>query len=234
MSVAEHAESRESGTFPITGTSEADALFDLQALRDAEVKEEPYRYLAVPNFVRPDALAALRDDFPDIKGVGPVEPHEIESGPSFEALVRAFGGPEVQEIFAQKFGEEMLGKPTVFKIRKWEVPTGGYIHTDSRSKLLAALIYFNPEWPAEGGRFRVLRSGTDMEDYADEILPLDGTLVAFRRSDRSFHGYKPYEGERRMIQMNYVDPAKLEKGEAGIGKRATKLVKSLFKTKGHV
>jgi hypothetical protein len=234
MSVAEHATTQQAGAVPVTGASEAETLFDLDALRDAPVKHDPYSYLVVPNFVRPDALAAIGRDFPDIKGVGPVEPHEIASGPAFEAMVRAFGGPEMQQIFADKFGDDMLGKPSVFKIRKWEVPTGGYIHTDSRSKLLAALIYFNAEWPAEGGRFRVLRSGTDMDDYAEEILPLDGTLVAFRRCDHSFHGYKPYEGERRMIQMNYVDPAKLEKSEGGIGKRATKLVKSLFKSKGHV
>jgi hypothetical protein len=188
----------------------------------------------VPNFVRPDALAAIRRDYPDIKGGGPVEPHEIEAGPGFEAMVRALGGTEVAEIFAKKFGNDILGTPTVFKIRKYEVPTGGYIHTDSRSKLVSVLIYFNAEWPAEGGRFRVLRSGTDMDDYAEEILPLDGTLVAFRRCDHSYHGYKPYEGERRMIQMNYVDPAKLEKPDRGIGRRASKLVKSLFKTKGHV
>jgi len=234
MSVAEHAENIEAGAVPLMGAGEAETLFDLDALRAAEVKTDPYLYLVVPNFVRSDALAAIQRDFPDIEGAGPVEPHEIESGPAFEAMVRAFGGPEVQQIFAEKFGDDMLGKPSVFKIRKWEVPTGGYIHTDSRSKLLAALIYFNPEWTAEGGRFRVLRSGTDMDDYAEEILPLAGTLVAFRRSDHSFHGYKPYEGERRMIQMNYVDPAKLEKSDPGIAKRAAKLVKSLFKNKGHV
>jgi hypothetical protein len=234
MSVAEHATIQQAGAAPVTGASEAEAMFDLDALREAPVKHDPYSYLVVPNFVRPEPLAAIGRDFPDIKGVGPVEPHEIASGPAFEAMVRAFGGPELQQIFADKFGEDMLGKPSVFKIRKYEVLSGGYIHTDSRSKLLAALIYFNAEWPAEGGRFRVLRSGTDMDDYAEEILPLDGTLVVFRRCDHSFHGYKPYEGERRMIQMNYVDPSKLEKSEQGIAKRATKLVKSLFKTKGHV
>jgi hypothetical protein len=72
-----------------------------------------------------------------------------------------------------------------------------------------------------------------MDDYAEEILPLDGTLVAFRRCAHSFHGYKPYDGERRMIQMNYVDPAKLHKRDQGIGRRATRFMKSLFKTKRH-
>jgi SM-20-related protein len=233
MSVMETASKAGSGPIPVTAISEADAIFDLKALDEAPVKEHPYCYLVVPNFVRPDALATIRRDYPDIKKVGPFEPHEVEFGPGFEVMLRALGSPEVAQHFARKFGSDILGAPTVFKIRKYEAPQGGYIHTDSKSKLVSVLIYFNAEWPAEGGRLRVLRSGTDMDDYAEEIPPLDGTLVAFRRCDHSFHGYKPYGGERRMIQMNYVDPAKLDKRDQGIGRRATRFVKSLFKAKGH-
>jgi SM-20-related protein len=209
------------------------AVFDLEALDEAPVKEHPYRYLVVPNFVRPDAPARIRRDYPNIKKVGPFEPHEVEFGPGFEVMLRALGSPEVAQHFARKFGSDILGAPTLFKIRKYEAPQGGYIHTDSRSKLVSVLIYCNAEWHAEGGRLRVLRSGTDMDDYAEEIPPVDGTLVAFRGCDQSFHGYKPYGGERRMIQMNYVDPAKLHKRDKGMGRRATRFVKSLFQAKGH-
>ena len=233
MSVVENASQAGLGAVPATAISEADAIFDLEALDEAPVKEHPYRYLVVPGFVRPDALAAIRRDYPDINKIGPVEPHEVASGPGFKAMVRALGSPEVAQHFARKFGADILGTPTVFKIRKYEGPQGGYIHTDSRSKLVSVLIYFNAEWHAEGGRLRVLRSATDLDDYAEEIPPLDGTLVAFRRCDHSFHGYKPYNGERRMIQMNYVDPAKLKKKDPGMGRRAARFVKSLFNTKGH-
>ncbi|MEM7021259.1 MAG: 2OG-Fe(II) oxygenase [Pseudomonadota bacterium] len=233
MSVAEQAKSTETGAHPPIGASEAETIFDLEALAKAPVKQDPYQYLVVPHFVRADALAAIRRDYPDIQGIGPVEPHEIASGPGFDAMVRALGGPEVAEHFARKFGDDIIGTRTVFKIRKWEGPEGGYIHTDSKSKLVSVLIYFNESWDDEGGRFRVLRSATDMDDCAEEILPLDGTLVAFRRCDHSYHGYKSYEGERRMIQMNYVDPAKLKKKDQGVAQRATRYVKSLFKTKTH-
>jgi len=57
MSVAEHAENLQA--VPLTGAGEAETMFDLEALRAAVVKEDPYRYLVVPDFVRPDALAAL-------------------------------------------------------------------------------------------------------------------------------------------------------------------------------
>ena len=37
-----------------------------------------------------------------------------------------------------------------------------------------------------------------------EIPPVGGTLVALRRSDRSWHGHLPYEGERRCIMFNWM------------------------------
>jgi len=36
------------------------------------------------------------------------------------------------------------------------------------------------------------------------IDPLGGTVLAFRRSDKFRHGYKSFDGERRMIQMSWV------------------------------
>jgi hypothetical protein len=41
-----------------------------------------------------------------------------------------------------------------------------------------------------------------------EVPPLAGTLLAFRRSERSWHGHYPFEGERRAIQMNWVTAQK--------------------------
>jgi hypothetical protein len=36
------------------------------------------------------------------------------------------------------------------------------------------------------------------------VPPDAGTLAAFRRSDRSYHGHKPYEGPRRAIMFNWM------------------------------
>ena len=48
------------------------------------------------------------------------------------------------------------------------------------------------------------RNGTDLQDYAAEVPPNGGTLLAFKRCDHSWHGHEPYEGPRRAIQMNWV------------------------------
>ena len=34
-------------------------------------------------------------------------------------------------------------------------------------------------------------------------------MIAFRRSNNSFHGYKRFKGERRMIQVNWVRSGRL-------------------------
>ena len=44
----------------------------------------------------------------------------------------------------------------------------------------------------------------DLEDLRAEVTPLAGTMVAFRRSERSFHGHRPHVGERRSLQLNWV------------------------------
>jgi len=62
----------------------------------------------------------------------------------------------------------------------------------------------------DGRLLRLLRSGTDIDDVVAEVPPLDGTLVAFRRSDNSWHGHKPFIGERRVIQLNWVTSERIK------------------------
>ena len=62
----------------------------------------------------------------------------------------------------------------------------------------------NPTWEKPGGRLRLLRSGSDLNDVLVEVPPVEGTLVAFKRADNSWHGHEPFVGERRVIQFNWV------------------------------
>ena len=40
-----------------------------------------------------------------------------------------------------------------------------------------------------------------------EVPPLAGTLLAFRRSENSWHGHKPFDGLRRAIMLNWMTTA---------------------------
>ena len=105
---------------------------------------------------------------------------------------------------AEKFGVPIAGKPKLFTVRGRCHPKDGGIHTDSTTKIITVLLYLNPAWEADGGRLRVLRSATDLNDFAAEVPPLAGTLLAFKRSERSFHGHESFAGERRAIQLNWI------------------------------
>jgi len=70
--------------------------------------------------------------------------------------------------------------------------------------LASSSLYLNTNWENQGGRLRLLRSGNNLEDFAAEVPPMGGALLAFLRSDKSWHGHHPYEGKRRAIQLNWV------------------------------
>ena len=54
------------------------------------------------------------------------------------------------------------------------------------------------------GRLRLLRDGENIENVIAEVPPNGGTLVAFRRTDNSWHGHLPFEGPRRYVMFNWV------------------------------
>ena len=73
------------------------------------------------------------------------------------------------------------------------------------SKVITVLVYFNEKWDNEAGQLRLLRSKDDIENYAAQVIPSGGSLLAFRRTDHSWHGHTQFVGERRMVQVNYLD-----------------------------
>jgi hypothetical protein len=183
-----------------------DAL-DLAALRAAPLTREPFPYLIVPGFVRAEALAAVHADYPPIDSPGSFPVSEVSYGPAFGALLDALTGPRLRAACAEKFGISLAGRPTMVTVRGRCGTRDGNIHTDAKSKIITALIYMNPHWEQAGGRLRLLRSAHDLDDVLVEVPPVEGTLLAFRRTDNSWHGHKPFVGPRRVIQLNYVTDA---------------------------
>jgi SM-20-related protein len=195
-------------------------IFDLDALADAPLHDAPYQYLTIPGFIRPAAFEAIDADFPTVTAPGPFDPSEHPGGPAFQHLLDALVSTEMASHFAARFGADIESAPTILKARRYDEPGGGAIHTDAKGKLVTVLVYLNRAWTEPGGRLRILRSGDDLDDYAEEVAPEAGTLVAFRRCDHSFHGYVHTPVERRMVQMNYVTPKKAARGHVDKRDRA--------------
>jgi len=129
----------------------------------------------------------------------------VKFGPGFQAMVNALESEEFRKAFEEKFGVDLTGRPSTITVRGRCGAHDGKIHNDSTSKIITVLLYVNPDWDDASGRLRLLRSRDDIDDVAVEVPPSDGTLVAFLRSDRSWHGHLPFEGERRVIQFNWVN-----------------------------
>jgi SM-20-related protein len=183
----------------------ANQIFDLEAFRAAPLEREPFEHLVLREFVKPDALCRINSDYPRIMQSGSFPLDSVKFGPGFQAMVNALESEEFRKAFEEKFGVDLTGRPSTITVRGRCGAHDGKIHNDSTSKIITVLLYLNPDWDDAGGRLRLLRSRDDIDDVAVEVAPSDGTLVAFLRSDRSWHGHLPFEGERRVIQFNWVN-----------------------------
>ena len=80
----------------------------------------------------------------------------------------------------------------------------GKIHSDSRTKLITALIYMNDSWESPTGRLRLLSSPDSLEDVVAEVPPERGTMLIFKNVPHAWHGFESFSGPRRVIQLNWV------------------------------
>jgi hypothetical protein len=180
------------------------SIISLASIDDASLERDPFDFLVIKGAIKPETLELLNSDYPEIDKPTNFDPGDLEYGPSFAQLLEELDSQAFEDHVARKFGINLKGAIKTITVRKYSEPSDGHIHTDHWSKLVTLLVYFNPEWHQDGGRFRVLRSATDIDDYRAEVPPLGGTMLAFRRCDTSYHGYKSFEGERRMVQMSWV------------------------------
>ena len=165
---------------------------------------EPFQHLIVSAFIGPDGLAAINADYPKISSSGSFPVDQVSFGPEFQNLLDELESDEFREAFEEKFGLDLSGRPTVTTVRGRCDLSDGRIHTDSTSKIITVLIYMNESWEEAGGRLRLLRSAKNLSDIIVEVPPIAGTLLAFRRSNNSWHGHEPFNGERRVIQFNWL------------------------------
>src|SRR5258706_13789149 len=90
---------------------------DLQRFRDTLLIAEPFPYLIVPNFVKPEARAAINADFPKLAQHGSFPVSDQRYGPAFAELLVDLRGPEMRQAFAEKFGLDLTDRPTMITVR---------------------------------------------------------------------------------------------------------------------
>ena len=198
-------------------------LTRLDALDAAQLQTDPFDYIVVPDFLPADMLKLVNADYPDINTAANHELRDLHYGRRFEEFLQELQTDAFKAHLGKKFDVDLGDNPTTITVRKYCERTDGNIHTDHASKIITVLVYFNEEWGSEGvgGCLRMLRSSSDIEDYVAEVKPLGGTLLAFRRTDHSWHGHKQFVGERRMLQYNFLSNAMLARISQKVSRAST-------------
>lgn len=188
---------------------------DFSKLKGTVAEKLPFPHLLCPEFVRMDLMPDIHQDFPKVPGAGSFPMSVLKCGKAFQTMIEEISSPTMADILGKKLHIDLSGKPSMVTVRGFCRATDGKIHTDSRGKLITVLIYLNTDWDEKtGGRLRLLNNGDDIEDYFLESPPGNGTLLAFRCDKNAWHGHLPYEGQRRAIQLNWVESESYRRREA--------------------
>jgi hypothetical protein len=180
---------------------------DFAALETLPVASDPFPHLVVPNFVPPAALARVVADLPPIANGGSYPPEAVKLGPAARALMDAMEGDRLRGAIAARFGLDLSDAPTMVTLRGRTREKDGRIHVDSTAKRVTVLLYLNPEtaaWASHDGCLRLLRGPDDIEDFAVEVPPVNGTLLIFPNGPATWHGHKQFVGQRYAVQLNYM------------------------------
>jgi SM-20-related protein len=187
-----------------SGNTATPVSIDVEALRRAPLRTDPFPFLIVPGFVRAEAHAGISKDFPVIQHAGSFPLSTLAFGPDFARFMAEIQGPDMTRTVEEKFGIDLSHSPTMVTVRGMSRAADGKIHTDSRTKIITVLIYMNDAWESPKGRLRLLRSPDSLDAVIDEVPPERGTLLIFRNDANAWHGFEPFSGPRRVIQLNWV------------------------------
>lgn len=180
------------------------AHLNIDKLRNAKVETEPFQYTIVPGFLSPETVKQINATYPNIEKGGSYPIDMLEPNMGIKEVIDELDSPEFERAIEDKFSVQLKDRPKMYSLRGYTRAKDGSIHTDSKDKIITVLLYLNDNWQQPGGRLRILKNGHDVDDFVAEVPPDNGTLLVFKRSDNSWHGHHPFEGQRRSLQMNWM------------------------------
>ncbi|WP_287987277.1 2OG-Fe(II) oxygenase [Acidiphilium sp.] len=185
----------------------ASPVVDFEGLAATETSADPFPHLVMRGFVRPERLTSVVADLPPLGARGSFPIESVRLGPNAAQLMDEMKGERMRQIIAGKFGLDLDRAPVMLTLRGRTDARDGKIHCDSLAKRVTILLYLNPAseaWARQDGCLRLLRGPDDLEDYAVEVPPVDGTLLVFPNGPTTWHGHRTYVGKRYTVQMNYM------------------------------
>ena len=173
---------------------------DYPALAAAPVATDPFPHIVVEGFVRPDRLPEITAGLPKLSRGGSFPPSSLSMGQAARDLFHEIEGPQFRALIAEKFALDLSDSPTMVTLRGHCRERDGQIHCDSIAKRVTVLLYLNPKneaWERSSGCLRLLRGPGDLEDYAREVPPAGGTLLAHLLATGAHHPVsRPFDLDR--------------------------------------
>ncbi len=180
---------------------------DFDKLTATAVATEPFPHVVVPNFVPPASLDKVLADLPPLGKRGSFPIDAVSLGANAKALMQALEGPQLRTAIEGLFDLDLDDAPTMVTLRGWTSGRDGRIHCDSLAKRVTVLLYLNRQtdaWSRQEGCLRLLRGPNDLEDFAVEVPPVNGTLLVFPNGPTTWHGHRTFVGQRYSVQLNYM------------------------------
>ncbi len=180
---------------------------DYAALAAAPIGSDPFTHVVVPQFVPASVLGQVVQELPVLSKGGSFPTQGLRLGDAARAMVAELEGDRFRTAVAEKFGLALDDAPVMVTLRGQSREKDGRIHCDSTAKRVTVLLYLNPDteaWAKQEGCLRLLRGPNDIEDYAVEVPPVNGTLLVFPNGPTTWHGHKQFVGRRYVIQLNWM------------------------------
>lgn len=180
---------------------------DYARLAATPVATDPFPHVVVPWFVPPASLDAVLADLPVLGKRGSFPVDSVRLGPHAAALMQEMEGPQLRTVVEQMFNLDLHDAPTMVTLRGWTSERDGRIHCDSLAKRVTILLYLNRETDAfsrQEGCLRLLRGPNQLDDFAVEVPPVNGTLLIFPNGPTTWHGHRQFVGQRYSVQLNYM------------------------------
>ncbi len=202
-------------------------MLRLDVLAERPTTPAPFPHLTAEGLIAEAEKAALARDFPDEGKTGFFPVEQLTYGPAFRRLLDDLNAPEFSRIVGEKLDRDLIDRPKMIVVRKWSAAKDGRPHTDGQDKVATALVYLNDDWSGEGGALRFLE-GPDLDGPGTDPIPARyGGFAAFARAEDSWHGHKPFAGERRVVQVLWLKDEDAAARKTKRHKR-TNFLKALF------
>ena len=183
-------------------------ILDLDRLREATLRRDPFDFVVVEDFVRPEYLPGLLPVFRASGVTAVFRSTRCACDAEFAGFAAELEGEALRREIERKFAIDLSGRPTMITVRGQSDGKDGRIHTDSATKLITLLLYLNPVWDERAAGCACCAGPTISTTAPPRSRRSPARWWRSGALDASFHGHYPHRGERRVVQLNWVtEPA---------------------------